>query len=93
MPAVAQVRLLQEFEAHTRNAMVSLIAAAEQGAPHHEIAHGVKGAAWNLGARRLGDLMGALEKLPSTELRARLPELDQVVQATLTELRQISATL
>ncbi|MFC7476394.1 ATP-binding protein [Dankookia sp. GCM10030260] len=83
------VALVGDFETHARGAVARLARAADRGDPYHEVAHGLKGVAWNFGARRLGDLVQALDGLDPAELRQRLPELRQVMEASLAALRRL----
>ena len=81
--------LVDDFEDHARRALARLVRAAERGAPHGEVAHELKGVAWNIGAERLGNLLQALEGLGPVELRLQLPELQHVLEATIAALRRL----
>ncbi|WP_368040649.1 Hpt domain-containing protein [Roseicella sp. DB1501] len=73
--------------------MVTLRSAAEQGRDHRLTAHGLKGTAWNFGARRLGDLAASLEGASSGQLGSRLGELATTLETTLAALRAESQAL
>lgn len=53
--------------------------------------HRLKGAAWNLGAQRLGDLAAALQHKPAAVFAAQRAELARVLGETLRALRQVDA--
>lgn len=81
--------LLAEFESQCRADMAELAALGDSG-KHRAVAHRLKGVAWNLGAQRLGDIAAALEHSPGPEVSPRLPELEQMLRATLDALRQLA---
>ncbi|RAI60822.1 hybrid sensor histidine kinase/response regulator [Roseicella frigidaeris] len=87
IPPPTWAQLLAEFEANAREAMAALASAAEQGGDHRLTAHGLKGTAWNFGARRLGNLAASLEGASGAQLRSCLAELGTTLEATLIALR------
>ena len=93
IPPETWQRLLAEFEANAREAMVTLRSAAEQGRDHRLTAHGLKGTAWNFGARQLGNLAASLEGASSGQLGSRLGELAATLETTLAALRAESQAL
>ena len=89
LPGEAWRRIIEEFGQQAREALAVL--RVEGGIEAQRMAaHQIKGAAWNLGAQRLGDLAGALEGLAGAELRLRLPELEAVLEASLTALTRLA---
>ncbi len=85
LPGEAWRRIVEEFGQQAQEALAVLRAGSGIEA-QRMAAHQIKGAAWNLGAQRLGDLAGALEGLAGAELRLRLPELEAVLEASLLAL-------
>ncbi|TCZ64009.1 hybrid sensor histidine kinase/response regulator [Roseicella aquatilis] len=88
IPAAAWERILLDFEEYARGAMTRLSTASREGRPHAAVAHALKGAAWNLGARRLGDLMHRIEALGSAELGRHLPAIHEALDAAVQDLRR-----
>ena len=74
--------LVASFAASAHDALDE---AAETG--HARALHALKGVAWNVGARRLGDRAAALERLPAGAMRAGLPALRRLLEASLAALR------
>ena len=75
--------LVGSFEETAREALAALAA----GEPARAPAHCLKGAAWNLGAHRLGDRAALLERLPPEAVPAALPALGRLLDASLAALR------
>jgi signal transduction histidine kinase/AmiR/NasT family two-component response regulator/HPt (histidine-containing phosphotransfer) domain-containing protein len=90
IPPEAWDEILTSFEVTARSSLAE-IQAARHGAEHRRAAHSLKGMAWNLGARRLGDAAAAVEGVSAEELGPRLPELAQAVEASIQALRRIRA--
>ncbi|MDR3536554.1 MAG: ATP-binding protein, partial [Acetobacteraceae bacterium] len=71
-----------------------IIAAINAGQSPAQPAHTLKGAAWNTGALRLGNLARRLETAPPAEARQIAGELPQVLQETVAALTaQVSSKL
>lgn len=85
-------RILTEFETDAREVVGEITAAAEHGLDHRQPAHRLKGAAWNLGAHRLGDLAAVMEGLLPREIASRLPELRQVLEQSMSQLHDLERT-
>jgi signal transduction histidine kinase/CheY-like chemotaxis protein/HPt (histidine-containing phosphotransfer) domain-containing protein len=89
LPGETWRRIVEEFGQQAREALAVLRDGAEPEA-HRLAAHQIKGAAWNLGAQRLGDVAASLEGQAGTELRSRLPDLEAVLEASLAALTRLA---
>jgi PAS domain S-box-containing protein len=73
----------EKFVETAKGRITEIKAAIEEGRPHQRAAHSLKGVAWNVGAKGLGDSAYAIEKLDCVEAAPAAAKLDEVLAATL----------
>ncbi|MBP2292925.1 PAS domain S-box protein [Azospirillum rugosum] len=83
-------RALDGFVRTAGDHVGQIAAALEAGDGFQRVAHTLKGLAWNVGAKRLGDLALAVETATPDEARALVPELRRTLAATVESLTAAS---
>jgi PAS domain S-box-containing protein len=73
----------EKFVETAKGRIAEIKTAIEEGRAHQRAAHSLKGVAWNVGAKGLGDLAYAIEKLDCVEAAPAATKLDGVLEATL----------
>ena len=74
------------FEHSARTQIAALGEALVSGAEYAKLAHTLKGMAWSVGARRLGNAALGIEQGAETELRSNAARLDDMLVETVTAL-------
>ena len=91
VPAASWPGMVQSFAEACGETLAAIAAPGRTREECAQALHRLKGAAWNFGAKRLGDLAAALEAEMPTDIAARREELAQVFEETIQALRRAEA--
>jgi CheY-like chemotaxis protein len=74
------------FALSAKEQIDELRTAVDEGQPHHTAAHTLKGAALNIGAKRLSALALAAERTPTENIRPLIDDMAEALKATISAL-------